>query len=542
MGESFNEALGAALRGEWQRVPPMRELSQSQRVVMAALRALMSDATPPTTDEIRDGDAERAITWAALHAWLRGDSQALLELADLCRSTFSSGSTPTLPLVEGWCALANGDNTVALDPREFAKSGDAAATVIAATLTALSELRRNAPAEGLAHARRAIRMARTEGIVVLEYLAALVLARARRYNGATHYAARVLTSLDQVVPLPWRPWLRWELRLNGVALPAADEDWEAGQILSRVLAAKPFSPPQQALALMAHELEIVANAIDVGAPPHPAIVAWAHPEGSSDSAESPSSAPTDQGSAGQSSIDRPTAGRFATHQESGSTHLSGARPPGVLAGLTAAQLDASGAERASTFIYRGPAMIRRVLRAGLPTSGATIVDGSYALAQARVFTALAVLASHREAISNEDLFRLVYGFDYRAGRDDGTLRILLHRVRKLLPDTAGVKVQRGMVSLVSEGALIVPDPRCAQETDDRVLQFIALQPSGASTKEISRGVGLAVRTIQKSLQRLVEDGACLPVRQGRAIGYRLEDTAFSQPTLERMSPLLEPLR
>ncbi|MEO1334877.1 MAG: hypothetical protein AAFV29_04510, partial [Myxococcota bacterium] len=72
---------------------------------------------------------------------------------------------------------------------------------------------------GLRTARRASRMARTENMPQLQYLANLVLARHRRLERRPHLAAYILKALMRVAPAPWATWLQWELTLAGAEAP-----------------------------------------------------------------------------------------------------------------------------------------------------------------------------------------------------------------------------------------------------------------------------------------------------------------------------------
>ena len=69
--------------------------------------------------------------------------------------------------------------------------------------------------EALSFARRASLISRTEGLVIHEYLANLVLARARRYSGQASQSLRITHALEQVVPDPWKHWVEWERAFAG---------------------------------------------------------------------------------------------------------------------------------------------------------------------------------------------------------------------------------------------------------------------------------------------------------------------------------------
>src|SRR5262249_20864621 len=72
---------------------------------------------------------------------------------------------------------------------------------------------------GLAFARRASLMGRSEGIPHAEFLAHLALVRARRRAGQPHLGLRIARALRGVVTAPWLPWLDWEAVWTGGAPP-----------------------------------------------------------------------------------------------------------------------------------------------------------------------------------------------------------------------------------------------------------------------------------------------------------------------------------
>ena len=100
-----------------------------------------------------------------------------------------------------------------------------------------------------------------------------------------------------------------------------------------------------------------------------------------------------------------------------------------------------------------------------------------------------------------------------------------------IPDRFGQDAPRVMGSAVLEPhqRLVIADPRCERPTESRVL--VLLGRHGLTTaKQAAKTLAISVRSAQAALQALVEDGALERVREGRSVGYVLEDTTFEEPT------------
>ncbi|MEZ4373332.1 MAG: hypothetical protein R3B07_21090 [Polyangiaceae bacterium] len=97
-------------------------------------------------------------------------------------------------------------------------------------------------------ARRASLMARVRSLPQPEFLAHLVLARARRFARQPHLSLRIARALQDVVPAPWRNWLGWEWALAGGEQLERSEQLEASEsassiaMLKQVLGEQPVEP------------------------------------------------------------------------------------------------------------------------------------------------------------------------------------------------------------------------------------------------------------------------------------------------------------
>ena len=95
-------------------------------------------------------------------------------------------------------------------------------------------------------ARQAWRDARTNDLPQWQYLAGVVLARARRLNGTHHLATRILRPLSEVAPAGWQGWIVWESLMAGAVTLTegltlhrdADPTDASGALQSLVIAAR----------------------------------------------------------------------------------------------------------------------------------------------------------------------------------------------------------------------------------------------------------------------------------------------------------------
>lgn len=388
------------------------------------------------------------------------------------------------------------DSSALRDAEERAlRDGHADLVVHAAALRALHLS--SAPerrTEAVEVARRASRMARTEAQPEMEYLAHLVLARVRRLAGRPYLATRILSALTSYASERWQAWLAWELCMaNGLSAPIPSDDGLPsalygalrrahegdrggfGEQVDRLLAEAAWPPLARDVAAMRSVVDASSTSDD------PTIEAWCEGEGMA--------------------------------------------PPHGLIGLGSGE-DVGAIACIVTAPDRLP---RRVLR-----FGTAMVRGAFALEPtprrgSRVDTMLAVLALASEGIELATLFRRVWGFKFVASLHDEVLEVTLHRARQRLGDAARVDRQQGLVRLSPNRPLIVPDPRCSPDVDERVLQYVA-QRGRASARDAARALGLSLRAVQSALKELVEGGLCDRQRDGRAIVYGVEDTTFREPT------------
>lgn len=75
----------------------------------------------------------------------------------------------------------------------------------------------------------------------------------------------------------------------------------------------------------------------------------------------------------------------------------------------------------------------------------------------------------------------------------------------------------------------IVDPRGDEPLQDALLRELA-RHGRASSQALADQLGVPKRTTQAMLQRLVDEGVCVPARSGRQIAYVLEDTTFAPPT------------
>ncbi|MEM9863006.1 MAG: hypothetical protein AAF938_15530 [Myxococcota bacterium] len=459
------------------RHPKLHGFAQTDAVVRAVLR-LDARALSLAQSESASDDALHARAWRLLFS---GEYAAAQEAAD------------------------------ALAPRAAkAKRGDLRS--YAATASALAQLCLGQIEEAVAVARKAVRMARAEGILFSEYVSGTVLARARRIAGLPHLAARILASLRRVVPAPIGAWVEWEQALVGEAsvaddanaafgapralhamVRAADQGDERGLASSSAAAVDAL----HGVAFLADEFRIVRAAFDTREP-----------------------------TAYDEDADRWLAG--------GSDAI-----PSALTGFCSPEVGLDGAEIAGAFILVDRAQRpRRVVRGALPLLEAD-APPPVPRTQVRTLTALAALAfAEAKGLEDAALFEQVYGFAMDGPRHGGTLRQLVHRMRDYLGARGRIERRSGGYVLEAAGPFVLPDPRCTPDHDELILRFLGSHGGSATTHEVAEALGLALRRVQVGMQRLVGAGACQAERQGRTFNYALEDTTFCQPTLARLAPVV----
>ncbi|MFO0727775.1 MAG: helix-turn-helix domain-containing protein [Myxococcota bacterium] len=414
-------------------------------------------------------------------------------------------------IIQAWRTLLGGEGAdlIALD--EVVKSGRRPELVLeASALRALLAEARGALPEALAIARRASRMSRTESLPQSEYLANLALARVRRIDDKPHLATRILSALYSVASAPWKPWLALELGLaSGVAPPLDPELAGAAApeaLIAMVRAAERADRPQydaataalyralRGAAFLWPDARAAALAIDPLLAADEALGPW----------------------------------------------LSGAVdvPPRGLAGLA----KDVGPDAAVAWVLAMPGQApRRLLGLGLGLARVAVADrlepSEGQPKQLRTDSAVAALAlAGPQGLKEEAFFQRLYGFPYEAERHQSVRDVLYLRVRKRVAETT-LERRAGVVALLHERPLLVPDPRATPPPEMRILRVLAERKT-AVAKEVAEELGIPVRTAQDALSRLAEDGALKKEKARAGLQYILEDTTFSEPTRVPRAKLL----
>jgi DNA-binding transcriptional ArsR family regulator len=127
------------------------------------------------------------------------------------------------------------------------------------------------------------------------------------------------------------------------------------------------------------------------------------------------------------------------------------------------------------------------------------------------------------------LFRSIYGFEYEPAVHQNVRNTLYHRIRSRLGELGELERVDDAVRVTLFEPLIIPDPRCSPPPEVDLLRVLA-RWGHASAREAAEHLGIPLRTAQKALRRLADDGACRREQKGRHIVYHLEDTTFAEPT------------
>lgn len=429
----------------------------------------------------------------------------------------------------------------------------AAPQVIESTvLRALLALSTGSTDDAVDMARRASRMAQSESLPQLEYLANVTLARVRRYSGRPHLALHILAALSRVAPPAWKGWIGWEMLLGGGEgtrkdatgpglsdAPAMIAERNLGALLAaarggdREVFVKAAAALETSAAVwpdLLREVESLLAALD---PVRESIPEGAMSWSRGETATIPS---------GLHGVGIPQGSGPETE---GATAFVVAWP----GGLPGTSSGAGEAGRSRRWVAR------RFLRPGLafvPTARVLARDSAKAVAGGvRTETGIAALALAGQAgTTREVFFRSVYGFPFVAHRHQAVLDVLCHRMRNLLGDAGEVRRDSGeaaaaaaapdaageppapqgpSLALALKMPIVVPDMRCALPTADRVLRALAtLGTTSASTAADS--LRMPLRTVQAVLQQLVAEGACSIERDGRRVAYKIEDTTFTEVT------------
>lgn len=378
--------------------------------------------------------------------------------------------------------------------REAHSAGLADVVVDAAALRALALAEQGELEEALEQARRASRMARTEGLPQAEYLANLALARVRRLSGRPYLAMRILTALRRFVSPAWLVWLDWELVLSGGTADAGP----AAELRSLVNAAGhgDRNTVQETFdRLLARVRGVSFAERDVT---RVRAVLDSSFEADAETAEWRSGR-----------VEDPPCGSIAL-----------------------ASTAAADAPRVQVIVEPGRAPGLRSLRVGpgcLLKCDVELVP--LQRRESRTDAVLAALALAGNDGENESsLFEKVWGFSFSAERHQDVLNMAVSRARARVAEVEG-KITRSSGRLVLEvgRTLRLPDPRGGTRADDRLLWYLAREGS-TTASSAADALGVPLRTVQASLKALVEDGFCSMDRRGRQAEYRVEDTTFQEPT------------
>ncbi|MGE0788066.1 MAG: hypothetical protein AB7S26_20510 [Sandaracinaceae bacterium] len=448
-------------------------------------------ATPEALAALGSTDDETALDRAVLSC-ARG---AILDEDRASVARYAALSTSGL--VHAWLALADADAENA-DAIATLRQGtnDAAERVEVTCVRALAAEQAGAIEDARGLARRATRMARTEDLPQSQYLASLVLARVRRVGGAPHLALRILDSLARVAPPAWRGRLAWELALAGRTPSVPGDDAEAWRAL--------FTAAQRG---------------DVGGYDREAtrlrerVRRWPAREADLDAA--------------LAMLDV----RVAPERVPSALRafVEGATPliPGAISGIV------GGAEAVPSrvLVYVSPnGHARRVAALAEPLTRALVDVAHEPLRPGRTHEAISIVAlAGPDGIARDALFARVYGFSFQIASHGNLMRVLLHRMRQWLAGIGDVTLDDGRVALTLERPLLIPDLRCEQSLEERILRALS-RAAHQGIKETAAQLGVPLRTAQEALQALREDGAVATRRDGRHVSYRVEDTTFSEPT------------
>ncbi len=124
------------------------------------------------------------------------------------------------------------------------------------------------------------------------------------------------------------------------------------------------------------------------------------------------------------------------------------------------------------------------------------------------------------------LFHRVWGFAYDPALHGNLLRVGLHRARAWLAPAGRIERDGDRVVLAIDLTTRIPDVSVQARLADKVLQQLGAEP-GLGANEIAGGLGVPLRTVQRELETLVEEGSLRVERDGPNVGYRVVDTVYS---------------
>lgn len=403
-------------------------------------------------------------------------------------------------MAEAWRLAADGDwprlltRTQSLG--DTASSSSAGRLLVEATaLRALAELELGDLERALDSGRTASRMGRTEGFLSSEHLTAYVLARLRRHTGRPIAAARIAAALADYAPWPWMGAVDCEALLS-----------EGPRAPLRQPNRTPAAAAAEALRTI---LDVRTNADQ----------AWSRLETHAAHCGVWRSDLTRLREAFDPRASGSKLGAWSTGQRPGP-------PPGLPPHHPRVRLPGG------VVIIRADAPSRRVPTFSLrdDTAQETLTGWD---THPRIHTLLSVVGlADSLGVAEEGAFEQIYGFAYEPEVHGGRFGVLIHRARSVLPGHTTLRRDENRLWLHSDKSLLVADPRCGLEGDDRVLRHLLRNPA-SSAKEISAALSMPLRTVQAALRDLQDQGFCTSRKQGRTTAYMVDDTTFEPPTKAR---------
>lgn len=472
------------------------------RAVMDAARFTTSGAgappSPAAFEQAEPGSLGHArLIEAQLRVHIAGHMN-VDALVDECRRAPAVDSRAALvaALADAWRAWFAGETVdahrLADAQRQAATERMPALAIELMSVLALVNLRAGDLDDALRRARIASRMGRSEGISYAEVLANVALARVRRMHARPHLALRILRGLRRYAPPVWRSWLSWEALMAG---RWNEEDAPLWPLLKAAAAGKrrPLHGASEQLDVSALPAPLQADARATIAlltrdEEHSALNAW----------------------------------------RAGSTD---ALPP-ALAGLAFA-LPSAGSAAFHSWIAVGEGTATRVSHLETELAKA---DGFSMLErphQPRADTGVAMLSLAKAPIDKETYFQRLYGFPFEPALHAATFSMHLSRLRERIRPHANLVTEDETLHLVHHARVLLPDPRCKELLAQRALRVLAEQPGGLSTRTLAATLGSTLRTAQRAIHALVDDGVIESTPQGRGTVYTVEDSTFSEPTMSR---------
>jgi len=446
----------------------------------------------------------------ALARFEMGELRAWAELARRCESDDDGDGDGVVrrKVTEARLSFADGElEAAAASARQLADTEGSlpSLAIEALCIESLCHLTLGHSEAARAAARQACRRSRESELRAHRFLSGLVLARVRRSLGRGHLAGRILCAMRPILPATYRGWLRWELTLCGQEasrLGAPGTSQSATDALSEVLEATARGDAA-AFASRLDSLRHHVTGVGFLAPEVDALAALLDPTATTDAA--------------------PTSVREFLRGDD----------PRVPLGLDALSSTGEADGRpVAVALRRGTDRPRRLLTIASALAGeAATTLPLTRLRKGRVDLACTVLALAEDGLSEEELFRACYGFKFARHLHEGVLSMLVSRVRERLAGLYEVERSGGTVRLVGGAAILVPDPRCTADVEQKLLKLVARMGS-VSTRIAARELGVSLRTVQDTVSRLVEDDELTMDRSGRSVGYRLEDTSFSELTTD----------